>query len=127
MRQRRGLLLVAVLVATMGIVAATVRDWSAKPFWERDVVAEGLTVPHDAASQEVLKASILGGPQPAVVETGEVLNFTVRLSNPTDVDVALDPCPFYRMGVDSDLEADSYTLRLEACTPAAFRGLRALR
>jgi hypothetical protein len=46
------------------------------------------------------------------------VRFTVRLTNPTPNDIALDPCPFYRMGIFADDIGDAAYYRLN-CARAA--------
>ena len=61
-------------------------------------------VPDQADAQKSLMVEILGSSRPRRIEPGDLVRFTVRLTNPTNDPIPLHPCPVYRMAIDGQGE-----------------------
>jgi hypothetical protein len=106
-RAVRALLAAAVGLALVGTVSSLVVHSDVVP-WTPHPVPPPLVPPRAVAPHLDLRATILGSDEPRTITPGEILRFTVRLSNPTDHDIRLDPCPTYRITIDGGADQTTY-------------------
>jgi hypothetical protein len=128
--------LLIALPAGRGVLAAPVAD-SSTPVCSRPadgpegdlrtVVSTGFFTPYDdsaPATSPLASLVVTVEEVPTRVRAGDVLTFRVRVANPTDTDVPLDPCPGYLLErlVVSDTDAvgfnDGALFRLN-CRPVS--------
>ena len=97
---RRVLLAAAVVLATSGAIVVLLRPGNElRVPWDRGLVLDSFPKVNlvDARAQFGLTVSVRDLPAhiPAVGD----LRFTVRLTNPTAMDISLTPCPYYSLVV----------------------------
>lgn len=79
--------------------------------WDPQLLLDDLpTVPAAAAAQQPLTVDIRNAS--SGVRPGEPFRFDIRLSNPTDRDISLDPCPAYLITLDDTSAGDAFAARL---------------